>query len=46
MFNQLKVTSTLSDETRFSIYQFMLQEKKSFSVQDIAEKFKRIWRPY
>ena len=39
MFNQLKVTSTLSDETRFSIYQFMLQEKKSFSVQDIAEKF-------
>ena len=39
MINQLKITSTLSDETRFSIYQFMLQEKKSFSVQEIAEKF-------
>lgn len=39
MINQLKVTSTLSDETRFSIYQYMLQEKKSFSVQDIAERF-------
>ncbi|MGX9135256.1 helix-turn-helix transcriptional regulator [Rummeliibacillus sp. JY-2-4R] len=39
MINQLKVTSTLSDETRFSIYQFMLQEKRAFSVQDIAERF-------
>ncbi|WP_146551334.1 metalloregulator ArsR/SmtB family transcription factor [Rummeliibacillus sp. SL167] len=39
MLNPLKVTSTLSDETRFSIYQFILQEKKSFSVQEIAEKF-------
>lgn len=39
MLNPLKITSTLSDETRFSIYQFMLQEKKTFSVQDIAEKF-------
>ncbi|WP_102691362.1 helix-turn-helix transcriptional regulator [Rummeliibacillus pycnus] len=39
MLNPLKVTSTLSDETRFSIYQFMLQEKKSFSVQDIADRF-------
>ncbi|MGG0658605.1 helix-turn-helix transcriptional regulator [Rummeliibacillus pycnus] len=39
MLNPLKVTSTLSDETRFSIYQFMLQEKKSFSVQEIADRF-------
>ncbi len=37
--NPLKVTSTLSDETRFSIYQYMLQEKKPFSVQEIADHF-------
>lgn len=39
MLNPLKVTHTLADETRFSIYEFMLQEKKTFSVQDIAERF-------
>lgn len=39
MLNPLKVTNTLADETRFSIYEFMLQEKKAFSVQDIAERF-------
>ncbi|MGE7922009.1 helix-turn-helix transcriptional regulator [Viridibacillus arvi] len=39
MLHPLKITSTLADETRFSIYQYMLQEKDSFSVQNIADKF-------
>lgn len=39
MLNPLKVTSTLADETRFSIYQYMLQEKDIFTVQKIAEHF-------
>lgn len=39
MQNSLKITSTLADETRFSIYQYMLQEKENFTVQNIADKF-------
>ncbi|MBK3494005.1 transcriptional regulator [Viridibacillus sp. YIM B01967] len=39
MLHPLKITSTLADETRFSIYQYMLQEKESFSVQNIADHF-------
>ena len=39
MIHPLKVTSTLADETRFQIYEYMLQEKKSFTVQAIAERF-------
>lgn len=39
MQNSLKITSTLADDTRFSIYQHMLQEKDYFTVQQIAEKF-------
>ncbi|MBQ0137702.1 MAG: transcriptional regulator [Kurthia sp.] len=39
MLHPLKITSTLSDDTRFSIYQYMLQEKDYFTVQKIAEKF-------
>lgn len=40
MHHPLKVTSTLADETRFSIYEFILQTKQSFTVQQIAEHFK------
>ncbi|SOC27352.1 predicted ArsR family transcriptional regulator [Ureibacillus xyleni] len=39
MIHPLKVTSTLADETRYQIYEYMLQEKKPFTVQDIADKF-------
>lgn len=39
MIHPLKVTSTLADETRYHIYEFMLQQKKTFSVQDIANQF-------
>lgn len=39
MLHPLKITSTLADETRFQIYEYMLQQKKSFTVQDIAQKF-------
>lgn len=39
MIHPIKITSTLADETRFSIYEYMLQQKKSFSVQQISEKF-------
>ena len=40
MHHPLKITSTLADETRFSIYEFLLQTKQSFTVQQIAEHFK------
>lgn len=40
MLHPLKVTSTLADETRFSIYEHMLQQKKHFTVQGIADQFK------
>lgn len=39
MVHPLKVTSTLADDTRFSIYQYMLQEKEAFTVQKIADQF-------
>lgn len=39
MLHPLKITSTLADETRFQIYEYMLQQKKTFTVQEIAEKF-------
>lgn len=39
MIHPLKITGTLSDETRYQIYEYMLQQKKSFTVQAIAEKF-------
>lgn len=40
MLHPLKITSTLADETRFSIYEYMLQHKKYFSVQEISKHFK------
>lgn len=39
MLHPLKITSTLADETRFQIYDFMLQQKRAFSVQDISDQF-------
>lgn len=39
MIHPLKITSTLADDTRYQIYEYMLQEKKPFSVQNIADKF-------
>ncbi len=39
MLHPLKVTSTLADETRYQIYEYMLQQKKEFTVQDIADQF-------
>lgn len=39
MIHPLKITSTLSDETRYQIYEYMLQQKKSFTVQAIADQF-------
>lgn len=39
MIHPLKITGTLADETRYQIYEFMLKQKKSFTVQDIAEAF-------
>ena len=39
MIHPLKITNTLADETRFNIYEFMLQQKKTYTVQDIANQF-------
>ena len=39
MLHPLKITSTLADETRFQIYDFMLQQKRAFTVQEIADQF-------
>lgn len=35
----LKLTNTLADETRYSIYQYVLKEKKEVTVQEIADQF-------
>lgn len=40
MIHPIKISSTFADETRFSIYEFMLQQKQFLSVQDIADQFK------
>lgn len=39
MLDTLKITSTLADETRYSIYQYIIKEKKQVNVQEIAEQF-------
>jgi|SRR5690625_265575 len=39
MEQTLKVTNVLSDPTRFNIYQHIIQNHKTVSVLDIAEKF-------
>lgn len=40
MADTLKLTNTLADETRYSIYQYILKEKKQVNVQEIAEQFR------
>ena len=42
MPNTLKLTNTLADETRYSIYQYVLQEGKEVNVHEIADC---IWYP-
>ncbi|WP_203361761.1 helix-turn-helix domain-containing protein [Bacillus sp. REN10] len=39
MEQTLKMTATLADATRFSIYQYMIKHQKEVSVQQIAEQF-------
>ncbi len=39
MLDPLKITSTLADETRYQIYEYMLKNKKYFTVQNIADEF-------
>lgn len=39
VLHPLKITGTLADETRYNIYEFMLQNKRSFTVQEIADQF-------
>lgn len=39
MLHPLKITGTLADETRFNIYEFMLQNKRPYTVQEIADHF-------
>lgn len=39
MIHPLKITSTLADETRYSIYEYILKEKKTVTVQNIADEF-------
>ena len=39
MIHPLKITSTLADETRYSIYEYILKEKKTVTVQNIADQF-------
>ncbi|WP_144511078.1 metalloregulator ArsR/SmtB family transcription factor [Bacillus sp. FJAT-22090] len=39
MADTLKLTNTLADETRYSIYQYVVKEKKQVNVQEIAEQF-------
>lgn len=39
MKDTLKITNTLADETRYSIYQYIAKEKKQVNVQEIADEF-------
>lgn len=39
MIHPIKIASTLADETRFQIYDFMLQKHSPCNVQEIAERF-------
>lgn len=39
MIDPLKITSTLADETRYSIYQYIVKNKRPYSVQEIADEF-------
>ncbi|MFD2512021.1 helix-turn-helix transcriptional regulator [Halalkalibacter alkalisediminis] len=37
--NTLKITSVLSDPTRFSIYQYVSKKRENVTVQEIADQF-------
>ena len=39
MNHTLKITSVLSDPTRFQIYQFINEQLEDITVQDVATKF-------
>ena len=39
MIHPLKIANTLADETRFSIFEKLMQTKKTYSVQQIADIF-------
>lgn len=39
IIHPLKITSTLADETRYSIYEYILQNQKPVTVQHIADTF-------
>lgn len=39
IIHPLKITSTLADETRYSIYEYILKLKKPVTVQHIADNF-------
>lgn len=39
LIHPLKITSTMSDETRYLIYEHMLKYKRAFTVQEIADVF-------
>lgn len=39
MIHPIKITSTLADETRFQIYDYMLKTHKAYNVQEIADEF-------
>ena len=39
LIHPLKITSTLADETRYSIYEYILKVKKTVTVQNIADEF-------
>ena len=39
IIHPLKITATMSDETRYLIYEHMLKHKRAFTVQEIADTF-------
>ena len=39
MIHPIKITSTLADETRYQIYEYMLKTQQYVNVQHIAEQF-------
>ena len=39
MIHPLKITGTMSDKTRYLIYEHLLKHKRAFTVQEIADEF-------
>lgn len=46
MLHPLKITSTLADETRFQIYEYMLQQKKHllYKILQINLIYIQMWQ--